>query len=132
MARWLVSIALVADPPEVTAGGLAERLQASRGSISAAARTLVQMGFTERVRPPGERKDHFRIKPDAWHELTRRQLDAVTRFRKVGERGVDLTQHQGLSERTRRNFRDFLRLLGAGVARRAGAVGEGAGLRWRG
>jgi DNA-binding transcriptional regulator GbsR (MarR family) len=98
---------LVADPPEVTAGGLAERLSASRGSISAATRTLVQVGFIERTRPPGERKDHFRVKPDAWHELTRRQLEAVTQFRKVGERGVELAERRGLSERTRGNLREF-------------------------
>lgn len=46
--------------------------RASRGSISAATRMLVQGDFIERVRPPGERKDRFRVKPDAWHEPTRR------------------------------------------------------------
>ena len=46
---WL----LVCEPPEQSAAELAERLQASRGSISAATRLLLRMGMIERVRTRG-------------------------------------------------------------------------------
>jgi hypothetical protein len=62
---WL----LVCDPPEQSAAELAQSLQASKGSVSTATRTLLRMGFVERTRLRGERFDRFRVQPEAWDEL---------------------------------------------------------------
>jgi DNA-binding transcriptional regulator GbsR (MarR family) len=57
---------------------LADMLQASRGSISQATRTLVQTGIIQRVSRPGERRDYFRVRRGTWMELTRQQMAATT------------------------------------------------------
>src|SRR5580693_10368182 len=66
---WL----LVCDPPEQSAAELAERLQASKGSISTATRLLLRMGMIERVRLRGERFDRFIARPEAWDEYLWRE-----------------------------------------------------------
>jgi DNA-binding transcriptional regulator GbsR (MarR family) len=62
---WL----LVCDPPEQSAAELAERLEASKGSISTATRALVRMGLIERVRLRGERFDRFAARPEGWDDF---------------------------------------------------------------
>lgn len=81
---------LVADPPEQTAEELAATLKASRGSISTATRMLEQTRLIERVSKPGERKDYFRNKPDAWHEITKRRVTALDALRQMAEKGLQL------------------------------------------
>lgn len=66
---WL----LVCDPPEQSAAEIAERLQASKGSISTATRVLLRLGFIERARIRGERFDRFRARPEAWDQFFWRQ-----------------------------------------------------------
>lgn len=81
---------MVAEPPELTAGELAGSLQASRGSISGATRTLVGIGLVERISRPGERRDYFRVKPGAWDDLMRIQLESITAVRQMAERGLEV------------------------------------------
>src|SRR6516162_11727046 len=66
---WL----LVCDPPEQSAAEVAQRLQASKGSISTATRVLLRMGMIERVRLRGERFDRFLARPEAWDEYLWRE-----------------------------------------------------------
>jgi DNA-binding transcriptional regulator GbsR (MarR family) len=61
---WL----LVCDPPEQTAAELAEALDASAGSISAATRMLVGGRMVDRLRVRGERADRYRFRSDAFDE----------------------------------------------------------------
>jgi len=81
---------LVADPPEQAAEELATTLKATRGSISTATRMLEQARLIERVSKPGERKDYFRNKPDAWHEITKRRVTALGILRQMAEKGLHL------------------------------------------
>lgn len=90
MVGRVLGALLVSDPPELTAEGLAGVLRASRGSISSATRSLVQMGLVERRARPGERRDYFRVKPGAWRELMHRELEALSTFRRMAERGLGL------------------------------------------
>ena len=79
---WL----LVCEPPEQSAAELAERLQASRGSISTATRLLLRMGMVDRVRARGERFDRFSARPNAWDEIIwrREQFTAPRRVLRMG------------------------------------------------
>jgi DNA-binding MarR family transcriptional regulator len=88
MVGRVLGALLVSDPPERSAEELAEALRVSRGSISSATRTLVQMGLVERRARPGERRDYFRIKLGAWDELVHRELEALSTFRQMAERGL--------------------------------------------
>jgi DNA-binding transcriptional regulator GbsR (MarR family) len=88
MVGRVLGTLLVSDPPERSAEELAEALRASRGSISSATRTLVQLGLVERYAKPGERRDYFRLKPGAWDEIMHRELEALSTFRQIAERGL--------------------------------------------
>jgi DNA-binding transcriptional regulator GbsR (MarR family) len=96
---WL----LISNPPHQSPGELAEVLQASKGSISTMTRLLEQLGLIERMSLPGQRRDYFRIKLNAWSELSKRRMDQITAFRKLAERGLTLLQAEPseLTERLR-------------------------------
>jgi DNA-binding transcriptional regulator GbsR (MarR family) len=57
---------LISEQPLVSMGELVETLQASKSSISSMARLLMQIELIELVSLPGERRDYYRIHPDAW------------------------------------------------------------------
>ncbi|MGB3682475.1 MAG: MarR family transcriptional regulator [Rubrobacteraceae bacterium] len=105
MVGRVLGVLLISDPPELSAEELAEALQASRGSISSSTRTLIQMGLVQRRTRPGERKDYFRMKPGAWDELMRRELETLSRFRQMAERGLDIANSD--SPEAQRNLEEM-------------------------
>jgi len=88
MTGRVLGALLMANPPEQTAEALANTLQASRGSISGATRTLERMGFIDRVSKPGERRDYFRNRPNAWAEMTKQQTLGTRLFKEMAEKGL--------------------------------------------
>ena len=108
MVGRVLGALLISDPPELSAEELAEALQASRGSISSATRSLIQLGLVGRRTKPGERRDYFRMKPGAWDELMRRELESLTRFRQMAERGLDIANSDSPeAQRNLEEMRDF-------------------------
>ncbi len=97
---WL----LISDPPHQTTGELSEALMASKGSISTITRLLIRIGLIERISLPGQRRDCFRIKPGAWHQLLKESLGQTRTARQLAERGLELVKgknpriRQGLEE----------------------------------
>jgi len=81
-------------------GELADRLQVSRGSISSNARLLDDIGLIERVAKPGDRQDYYRIVPDGFVSLFRKQLAKLRwsdeYYRDMAER---LPAHMGEAKR---------------------------------
>ena len=63
MAGRLWAYLAICDPPEQTAAQIAERLQASRGSVSGMARLLEHVGLIRRVTHPGDRRESLRARP---------------------------------------------------------------------
>ena len=53
----------------MTMGELADRLQASSGAISGAIKMLTSVGLVERVPAPASRRDHYRLRDNAWAVL---------------------------------------------------------------
>lgn len=100
---WL----LVCDPPEQSAAELAESLQASKGSISTATRTLLTMGLAERVRLRGERFDRFRIRPEAMDEAIWRE-DQFTGPHRVIRMGLDALAGEPAERRQRLEELDWM------------------------
>lgn len=105
MVGRVLGALLVSEEPELSAEGLAGALQASRGSISSSTRTLVGMGLIQRVSRRGERRDYFRVRPGAWDELMRQELESVKSFRRMAERGLGILDHG--EDHARRNLEEM-------------------------
>lgn len=59
---------LATDSGRLTAGELAEALQASPAAISGAVQYLIGVELVRRVREPGSRRDHYLVRHDLWYE----------------------------------------------------------------
>lgn len=84
MWAWL----LLCDPPEQTAGEIAEALGASRGSISGTARILVSAGFIRRTTKRGDRREYFSSPPDALDSMLMSAGAIYQQLRRIAERGL--------------------------------------------
>ena len=85
---WL----LICDPPHQSNSELIEVLQASKGSISTMTRLLMQIGLIEKISLPGERRDYFQIKPNAWSQITKQRISQIKAFRELAEKGLTLLE----------------------------------------
>jgi DNA-binding transcriptional regulator GbsR (MarR family) len=108
MAGRVLGWLLICDPPEQTFGQLAEVLQASKGSISAAMKFLVPAGLVERISRPGHRRDYYRCRPGAWADLARDQSRLYDEFRELAQRGLELLADAPAARRERlQDMHDF-------------------------
>ncbi|NLX09518.1 MAG: MarR family transcriptional regulator [Chloroflexi bacterium] len=101
MAGRILGWLLVCDPPHQTLNDLAEALQASKGSISGMTRFLIHMGLIERFSLPGERRDYFRVRADAWYFAMESGLAEITRAREIAERGLQLLDDENPASQKR-------------------------------
>ena len=76
-ARVLATL-LFTEQPTMTMGELADRLQASSGAISGAIKMLTSVGLVERVPAPASRRDHYRLRDDAWAVLYTNQNEVIS------------------------------------------------------
>jgi DNA-binding transcriptional regulator GbsR (MarR family) len=90
MAGRIFGWLLISDPPQQSNGELAEVLKASKGSISTMTRLLIQLSLIERIGLPGDRRDYFQIKPNAWTYITEQRIKQISAFRQLAERGLEL------------------------------------------
>ena len=88
MAGRILGWLLICDPPAQSAGELADVLGASKGSLSTMTRLLIQVGLIERAGVPGRRRDYFRIKPGAWPQLIKSQMQSMIGLHQMVERGL--------------------------------------------
>ena len=63
---------LLVNGEAVSLDDLAEELQVSKASVSTNARLLEQLMILERSSSPGDRRDYYRMAPDAWEGMLRR------------------------------------------------------------
>ncbi|WP_229904545.1 GbsR/MarR family transcriptional regulator [Lentzea cavernae] len=87
-ARALAAF-LFAEKDTLTAGDLADELGVSAGSVSGAVKMVAQMGLIERIHVAGSRREHFRMRANAWTTLYSRQHSVVDDVLRAVEKGVD-------------------------------------------
>lgn len=109
-ARVLAAL-LFAQQPTVTMGELAERLQASSGAISGAVKTLTSVGLAEQVPVPGSRRDHYRLREDAWATLFTSQNTTISALQQAAEAGITAAGADSLAGRRLQQMRDFYTFL---------------------
>ena len=109
-ARVLAAL-VFAEQPTMTAGDLAERLQASSGSISAAINMLTSVGLVERVPVPASRRDHYRLRDNAWAIQYTSQNEVTSAVLKAAEAGIAATEDGSLARHRLTQMRDFYTFL---------------------
>jgi DNA-binding MarR family transcriptional regulator len=109
-ARVLAAL-LFTDEPTTTMGELADRLHASSGAISGAVKTLTSVGLVERVPAPASRRDHYRLRDDAWALLYTNQNAVISAMQAAAEAGIAAAGHDSLAGRRLTQMRDFYAFL---------------------
>jgi hypothetical protein len=90
MAGRIFGWLLVCAPPEQSMEDLAAAVQGSKASMSTMTRLLAQSGLVEKVRPPGARRDAFRIRPGQWQQLWRARLELLREAAALTGQGLSL------------------------------------------
>ncbi len=76
---------LLVSPDACSLDELAEKLLASKASVSTNARMLERQGVLERVTHPGDRRDYYAIAKDLPERIQEKALDRLRRTRDVLE-----------------------------------------------
>lgn len=111
---WL----MICDPPEQTFAQVAAGLGASKGSISAALKTLTGAQWVERFGRPGQRRDLYRMREGGFEELTWAQLQGVGQFVDLAGRGLAMMPAEQADRRRRlQGIHDLFAWLDAEIPR---------------
>ncbi|MEZ0366999.1 GbsR/MarR family transcriptional regulator [Mycobacterium sp. pUA109] len=109
-ARVLAAL-LFTEQPTLTMGELADRLRASAGAISAALKMLTAVGLAERVPVPASRRDHYRLRDDAWAVLFTNQNVTIAAMQDAAAAGIAATGADSLAGQRLTQMRDFYTFL---------------------
>jgi hypothetical protein len=105
MWGWL----LICDPPEQTAGDIADALHASRGAISGTARLLATSGLIRRTTRPGDRREYFGAPPEALDSLLGSAAGIYRQMRGIASRGLEAIADRPTESRARlQEFHDVM------------------------
>src|SRR5262245_12690479 len=105
-ARVLATL-LFTEQPTLTMGELSDRLRASSGAISGAIKTLISVGLAERVPAPTSRRDHYRLRDNAWAVLFTNQNATISAMLAAAESGIAVTGPDSLARQRLTQMRDF-------------------------
>lgn len=109
-ARVLATL-LFTEQSTMTMGELADTLGASAGAISGSLKMLTSVGLAERVASPGSRRDHFRLRDDAWAILFTGQNETIAAMRAAADAGIAVAARRGLAQERLTHMRDFYAFL---------------------
>lgn len=109
-ARVLAAV-LFTDTATLTPGELAEQLNVSPGSVSGALKMLTTVGLIEQVPVPGSRRDHHRMRADAWTTLYSSQNALVQVMQDAAEEGIKATGEDSAAGQRLAEMRDFYAFL---------------------
>lgn len=109
-ARVLTAL-LFTEQPTMTSSELAEQLQASSGAISTSIRMLTSVGLAERVPVPASRRDHYRLRDNAWAVLFTNQNAVLSAMQEAAAAGIAGTQKDNLARARLTQMRDFYAFL---------------------
>ncbi|WP_433356915.1 GbsR/MarR family transcriptional regulator [Microtetraspora malaysiensis] len=111
MAARTLAVFLFTEQQSVTAGEIAERLDASAGAVSGAVKALLTVGLIERLPAPGSRREHYRLRDDAWATLFTSQNTVIQAMLDAAETGIAATAPDGPAHRRLADMRDFYTFL---------------------
>jgi len=109
-ARVLATL-LFTEQSTMTMGELAEKLQASAGAISGAMKMLTAVGLAERIPVPASRREHYRLRDDAWAVLFTNQNVTISAMQDAAAAGIAATGADHPAHRRLTQMRDFYTFL---------------------
>lgn len=92
MAGRVMAMLMMSENPITSINDLSEELQASKASISTAARLLENRGIVEKIGVPGDRKDYYRISQHSFSRIMQQRIGEVRQFKNLMIKGVDLIE----------------------------------------
>jgi DNA-binding transcriptional regulator GbsR (MarR family) len=107
---WMV----VCQPREQTAADIREVLGLSAGSISAAVRTLGELGMLEHVTRPDDRRTFHRLREHGWEQALALHFRALGELRRLADSAIDTAA--GDADERLLEMRDTYALLEDGIA----------------
>jgi DNA-binding transcriptional ArsR family regulator len=105
---WL----LICEPPEQSAGEIAEAIGASRASLTSTMRLLTALELVRRRTRPGARTAFYRIEDGAWERLVRQRVVAMTELCGIAEAGMRLFRADSPRAARLQEAHDVFRWLG--------------------
>jgi len=118
MAGRVLGALMICVPPRLTMRELADRLQASKGSISTATRLLLRLGLIERVSAPGCRAREYRMRRDAFSSLFVQENEHLVRHREFARLGLAILREQPVElQRRVLEMQAFFEFVGAELPR---------------
>ncbi|GAA3622467.1 siderophore transport transcriptional regulator MmpR5 [Nonomuraea rosea] len=118
---WLMAC----DPPEQTAGEIAEAIGASRASLTTNMHLLTSIRLIRRFRKAGERNVYYQIEDDAWSKVIRQKLAAFTAFDELAAEGLRLGWGDEAHTARIRSARTSIAALANVLDQAAGSHGPG-------
>ena len=107
LGRLLVSV-----PEQQSLTELAEYLGASKGAVSQATRQLVASGLIVKVPVPGTRSSYFRLRDNAWVQVSRSKVTYATMMRALADKAVALLADEDPAHRHRaEEMAEFYRFM---------------------
>lgn len=104
--------ALIINEEVASLDDLAEQLQVSKASVSSNARFLESIGVAERITFPGDRRDFYRLAPNAEELALQRILDRQRLMLQRLEVGREM---EGVSEKVRCRFESLMTFVSGAV-----------------
>ncbi|MFI6706881.1 GbsR/MarR family transcriptional regulator [Nonomuraea sp. NPDC050478] len=111
MSARTLAVFLFTDQESVTAGEIADRLEASAGSVSGAIKSLLTVGLIERLPAPGSRREHYRLRDDAWATLFTSQNTVIQAMMQAAAAGIAATEGGNPAHQRLTQMRDFYAFL---------------------
>ncbi|GAA2899893.1 MarR family transcriptional regulator [Streptosporangium fragile] len=111
MSARALAVFLFTDAETVTMGEIADRLGVSAGSVSGAVKTLLSVGLIERLPAPGSRREHYRLRDDAWATLFSTQNTVVHVMLQAAETGIATTTSDDPAHARLTRMRDFYEFM---------------------
>lgn len=111
MTARTLAVFLFTDQESVTAGEIADQLEASAGSVSGATRSLLTVGLIERLPAPGSRREHYRLRDNAWATLFTSQNAVIEAMLRAAAAGIATTASDDPAHQRLTQMHDFYEFL---------------------
>jgi len=107
---------LMVSTGPVSLDEMVERLQVSKATVSTSARSCEDFGLARRVGVRGDRKDYYEIAPDAFGNVTSREVSVLHSLAGLAAEGLEAVGAEPSVARARlTEMLDFYLFMGEGV-----------------